>query len=138
MQYLFNRFLHLPFQLNNKNITSFFTDCIDLIDKYNGRSILFGLFEEASHSLCTNSDIHFNKLASTDRIKWNFTFPSTCLSDHSFSSSWRSSQKSSSWDPCSKFIIFFRVLQKIDKLYNLIFRFLHTNYIFKGNFDRLF
>ena len=82
----------IPAKIKINFTWSFFSNCINFIDEDDWRGSLFCLLEEISHSLCTHSHIHLDKLTSADCEKWNVTFPCACFSNHGRPGSWWPSQ----------------------------------------------
>src|SRR5699024_10386231 len=56
--------------------TTLATNCIDLIDEDNARTIFFSLLEQVTYAGCAHADEHFNEVRTRDGVERNASFAS--------------------------------------------------------------
>ena len=72
---------------------------VDLINEDDRRRTFLGLFEEVSHTLRTDTDVHLDELATADGEEGHFALSRAGLGDHRLAGAWRTSQQCTFRDP---------------------------------------
>lgn len=80
---------------------SLLSNSIYLIYEDDRRCAFFCLFEEVSHSLGTDTDIHLDEFTTTDGEEGNFALSCAGLCDHCLAGAWWTSQERTLGDPCA-------------------------------------
>ena len=104
---------------------------IDLVDKYNARSILFRVFKQVPDAGCAYANEHFHKVGTGDAEKRNSGLAGYRFSQKRLSCSRRAYKDQSLGDPCAYAGVFLRFFQEIHDLFQLFFFFLKACDLFE-------
>ena len=107
------------------------TDCVDLVDKDNARSLLLGLLEQIAHTRRTYAHEHLDEIRAADRQKRNISLARNGLSQHRLTRSRRANKQCSLRNFATQLAVLLRVTQEIDDLHNLLLSLLHTRNVFE-------
>ena len=105
------------------------TDCVDLVDKDNARSLLLGLLEQVAHTRRTHAHEHLDEIRAADRQERYISLASNSLRQHRLTRSRRANKQCTLGNLTSQLTIFLRATQEIDDLHNLLLGLLHTGYV---------
>ena len=114
--------------------TALAADRIDLIDKDNTRRILFGLVEQVSDSGRTDTDEHFHEIGTADGEERYARFACRRLGNIGLTGSRRTDQQNPFRDSGAKLLVFFRRLEEVHNLFQLLLFFFESCDIVKRHF----
>ena len=110
-------------------LTSCTTDCINLIDKDDARSLLLCLVEQISHTRGADTHKHLHEVRARNREEWYIRLAGNSLCQQSLTRSRRTYQECALRNLCSELTIFRGIFQEVDNLHNLDLRLLQACYI---------
>ncbi|MOA22696.1 hypothetical protein D3C78_1432720 [compost metagenome] len=116
-----------------KTCATLTTHCINLINKNNTWSFLLRIFEQITHTGCTDTDKHLNEVRTGNRKERNACLTSYRTSEQRFTCTRRAYQKHTLRNTSADKIKFARVLQEVNNLYKLLLLLVRTCNILKCN-----
>src|SRR5262249_53017190 len=105
------------------------TDRVDLIDENDAQRTLLRLFEELAHTRCPESDEHLHELTRVQRKEWDIRLSRNRPRQERLSGTGWPDQEKPTRNAPSEGAIAPRLLQKIDDLDELVFRFVDPSNI---------
>ena len=113
--------------------TAMASDCIDLIDKNDARSIFLALFEKVADTAGADADKHLYKIRTRYRKERHTCLAGNGLCQERFSGSRRSDHQDALRDLAAEFLKLLRIFEKFDDLLQLFFRLFNAGNLLKGH-----
>ncbi len=111
---------------------------VNLIDKDDARGFLFGLAKKVAHAACAHAHEHLHKIAARHGEKRHIGFAGYGLGQQRFARSRRTDKQRTFGNFTTQIGIFFRIFQKRNNLFHLLFRPFEPSHIFESYFRLAF
>ena len=109
-------------------------DCVDFIDKDDGRRGFFGRVEKVTYTRRTHTDIHFHEIRTGNREERHIRFSGDCLGKQRFTRAGRADKQHAARNFCTKLGKLFRILQEVHDFFQFFFFLIRTGHIGKHHF----
>ncbi len=106
---------------------------VNLVHKDDARRVAFGLVEQVPHPRGANTHKHLDEFRARDRKERHAGFTGHSFGQQGLARTRCSHQDHALGDPCTQRDKLLRFLEELDDLCQLLFCFLHTSHIVKGN-----
>ena len=106
---------------------------VNLVDKDDARSRLFGLLKEVSHTGCTDADEHLDEVGAADREELNARLAGDRLREKRLARARRAEEQYALGDACAELIELVGGLEELDDFLELLFCFVRPCHIGKGH-----
>ena len=109
------------------------SNCVNFIDKYDGRSHLLGLVKQVADAACADADKHLHKVTAADGEEGYACFARNSFGQQGFTGSGRSNEQNALGYPGAQFRIVPGILQEVHHLLEFFLLFIRAGHVCKGN-----
>src|SRR5262245_30451628 len=114
--------------------TTMATDGVNFINEDDARRILLALLKKVANAAGADADKHFDEVGTGNREEGNIGFASDSASKQSLASTWRSDEENALRNTAAELLEFLRVFEELDNFLKLLFGFVGSSDVLKGDF----
>ena len=111
---------------------------VDFVDKDDTRRILFRLFEHVTHTRCTHTHEHFNKVRPRNGKEWHTRLTRNRARKECFTRTRRTNKQSTLWNFTAQAAKFLGVAQEFNDFFQLFFGLINTRHVIECDTTLLF